>query len=325
MTIAQANSNIALIKYWGKRDQNLRLPHNGSLSMTLDKLFTRTSVTYDAALDQDHVVLNDHPATPVQAARIGEFMDRIRSSYQIKEYAEIHSHNNFPTDAGLASSASGFAALALAAAYAAGLRLKPQELSVLARQGSGSACRSIEGGFIEWFKGTDPDGMDSYAVQLLDEKAWNICMLVVILEARAKDISSTEGMARTVQTSPLYPGWLDSIESDLTSMRLAIQKKDFTAVGTIMEHNCLKMHATALGAQPPVIYWHPKTLEIIQEIQYLREAGIECYFTIDAGPNIKILLQEQDTTMIKRNFLAIKGVQDIIVCQAGRGAFVCEE
>ncbi len=326
MTIARAHSNIALIKYWGKRSESLRLPTNSSFSLTLDRLFTDTQVVYEPDLDTDQLILNDKEISGKMLKRVQNFMDLIRQRYGLSQYARINSRNHLPTGAGLASSASAFAALSLAATAAAGIELSPPELSILARIGSGSACRSIYGGFVEWQAGQAEDGSDSYAVPY--ESAWTANMAVLILERSAKKVASGDGMAQTVKTSPLYPGWLDSVGKDLAAIKAAIQQADLEAVGTIMEHNALKMHATALASQPAVLYWLPETVALIHHVRELRQQGHPCWLTIDAGPNVKVLVPADAENKHPETLKALSqhpSVQELILCQSGPGAYLIQK
>ena len=210
-------SRIALIKYWGKRDERLFLPTNSSVSMTLDGLYTETAVTFDPALDADAFTLNGTPGVGKEAAQVYAFLDKVRALAGITTRARVASENHVPTAAGLASSASGFAALAAAASQAAGLNLAPDALSRLARQGSGSACRSIFGGFVTWRMGEREDGLDSHGVPLAPADHWPLRMLVTVLEDAPKPVKSRDGMRETVRTSPFYPGWLATANADATS------------------------------------------------------------------------------------------------------------
>ena len=323
-THAQAHSNIALIKYWGKRDTALKLPCNGSISLTLDRLSTITAVSWHDQPGPDQLWLNGQPASESQRLKVQALLDLIRQRADFRACARVESRNNFPTGAGLASSASGFAALALAATRAAGLELSRPELSALARQGSGSACRSIFGGFVEWQRGTAPDGHDSHAQALDETPDWPLVMAVLVLNDQPKSLSSGDGMARTVATSPLYDSWLRSVDVDLLDMRAAIRARDFSALGSLMEHNALKMHATALAARPAVIYWQAATLALISRIQALRAEGLECYFTIDAGPNLKVLMREHDWPAFAAALAGTPEVLDILPCRPGPPAHVLE-
>ncbi|WP_106495425.1 diphosphomevalonate decarboxylase [Lentibacillus sp. Marseille-P4043] len=317
---AKAHTNIALIKYWGKRDETLILPTNNSLSLTLDGFYTTTTVTFRDDLSSDTFFLNDQAITGEQFNRVSTFLDLIRSETQATNlYAEVRSTNHVPTAAGFASSASGFAALAAATTRALDLSISDQDLSRLTRQGSGSACRSIYGGFVEWRQGTKPDGSDSFAVQVQPAEHWDVRVAAVVLSDTMKKVSSREGMKRTVNTSPFFSGWVNSIPYDLELIKQGIKDRDFEKVGNIAEANCLKMHATTLGANPPFTYWHATTLAVMQEVQTMRERGIPAFFTIDAGPNVKVLYLPKDEATVKKALLDIPGVHDVIVSRSGQG------
>jgi diphosphomevalonate decarboxylase len=316
---AIANTNIALIKYWGKRNEKLILPYNNSISMTCDGLFTITTVEFSKKYKRDLLIINDEELKKDEKNVLGH-LEKIRKMAGIKEKAKIVSKSNFPVAAGLASSASGLAALTLAATKAAGLNLNKKELSILARQGSGSACRSIFGGFVEWLRGKREDGSDSYARQIVNENYWpEFRMIVTILTEEKKKIGSRIGMAQTVKNCPYYDGWLKTVNQDLDVIRKGILKRDFMAVGSQAEYNCLKMHALMMTTKPSIIYWLPKTIEIIQNVINWRKDGLECYFTIDAGPQVKIICLEKDIKKIKRKLKNIKGIKKIIVCKPGGG------
>ncbi|KAB7667729.1 diphosphomevalonate decarboxylase [Bacillus sp. B1-b2] len=317
--IARAHTNIALIKYWGKRDSKLFLPMNSSLSITLDHFYTETKVQFSDQFEKDTLILDGEKVSDSEAAKITAFLQHVRNLSGKEVFAEVTSVNHVPTAAGFASSASGYAALAAAASKALQLDLTERELSMLARQGSGSASRSVYGGFVEWQKGNNPDGTDSYAKHILDENAWDLSVLSVVVEAGPKSISSREGMERTVKTSPFYEGWLATLEEDLKQIKEAIAARDFTKLGTIAEANAMKMHATSLGAKPPVLYWQSATLDVMQKVTELRQQGLEAYFTIDAGPNVKVLCERNQEESIKDKLAAIPSVRDVIVCHPGPG------
>lgn len=316
---AKAHTNIALIKYWGKRNEQLILPTNSSLSITLDNFYTTTTVEFKDDQETDVFFLNGKQADDRETKKISRFMDIIREQAGLKRHAIIHSINEVPTAAGFASSASGFAALAAAAAKAIGLDLDGSNLSRLARRGSGSACRSIYGGFVEWKMGEKEDGSDSYAVPIISENDWNLSILSVVLETKAKKVLSREGMKRTVETSVFYKGWLETIDNDLFGIKQAIEKRDFEQLGVIAERNAMKMHATTLGANPPFLYWHSGTLEVMEAVQTLRDHGVEAYFTIDAGPNVKVLCQPDDEKKVINSLSAMPIVKHIAVCHPGPG------
>ena len=316
---AIANANIALVKYWGKRNRELILPYNSSISVTLDGLFTITTVEFSKKYKRDLIIINDEKLKKDEKDVLGH-IERIRKMAGIKEKAKVVSESNFPIAAGLASSASGLAAITLAATKAAGLNLNQKELSILARQGSGSSSRSIFGGFVEWLKGKKEDGSDSYARQIADENYWpEFRIIVSILTEKKKKVGSRAGMAQTIETCPYYDGWLKTVEDDLKIIREGILKKDFTAVGSQTEYNCLKMHALMLTTKPAIIYWLPITMEVIHNVVSWRENGLECYFTIDAGPQVKIICLKKDVPEIKKRLKNIEGIKRIIVSKSGKG------
>ncbi|MFB6467792.1 diphosphomevalonate decarboxylase [Cytobacillus sp. Hz8] len=316
---ARANTNIALIKYWGKRDEALFLPMNSSISITLDQFYTTTTVHFCEELTSDIFVFNHHLADPNETLKVTQFLDRIRNLAGKHLFALVTSTNHVLTAAGLASSASGFAALAAAATKALQLDLDKKELSKIARQGSGSACRSIFGGFVEWQKGEQADGEDSFAKPILSEQDWKISILSVIVASGEKEISSREGMRRTVETSHFYLNWLDTVDEDINIAKIAIAQRDFNMLGTVVEANALKMHATTLGANPPFMYWQSGTLEVISEVQRLRETGIPVFFTIDAGPNVKVLCLPDDESFVHEKLSALSAVQNTYICHPGPG------
>lgn len=315
---ARAYTNIALIKYWGKKDETLILPMNSSLSLTLDAFYTETQVCFDEGLTEDQFFLDDKCQSPKQTAKVSAFLDVVRQQQQLSLFARVDSHNFVPTAAGLASSASGLAALAGACAQALSLNYTPEELSRLARRGSGSACRSIFGGFAEWQKGTDDSS--SYAVNIsADDWEKELAMLFVLVDDGMKDISSRDGMKRTVETSSFYSGWLATIEADLLAAKQAIAAKDFTKLGEITEANGLKMHGTTLGAQPPFTYWSPESLKAMQLVRLAREQGLPCYFTMDAGPNVKVLVEKKNIAALTTFFAAHFSKEQLITANAGPG------
>lgn len=317
---AKAHTNIALIKYWGKRDESLILPTNNSLSVTLDGFYTKTTVAFDEALEQDQFTLDNQLISGEQYDRVTAFLDLIRNAAGKRNlYAVVDSVNKVPTAAGFASSASGFAALAAASSRAIGLSLTDQELSRITRQGSGSACRSIYGGFAEWEMGKEPDGSDSYAIPIAPVDHWDIRVAAVVLNATKKKVSSRTGMRRTVETSPFFAGWVDSNPVDLSGIKIGIKHRNFEKVGEITEANCLKMHATTLGSIPPFTYLQDTTLTVMQAVQSMRANGIPAFFTIDAGPNVKVLYLPENEKTVERTLLDIPGVTGVILSKTGQG------
>lgn len=293
--IARAHTNIALIKYWGKKDSDLFLPMNSSLSLTLDAFYTDTKVVFDPSLTQDEFYLNlqQEDATPIT-----RFLNLFRERMQTPYFARVDSLNFVPTAAGLASSASAFAALAGATNQASGLHMDKTELSTYARRGSGSATRSLFGGFVEWDKGTSSQ---TSIAKFIDDASWDIGMVIIAVNKAKKTISSRVGMNHTVETSPFYSAWVESSCEDLARIKQAIANKDFKTLGEITEFNGMKMHATTLSANPPFTYFEPESITAMKTVQQLREQGFSAYMTMDAGPNVKILCRcSQMTDIVKQ-------------------------
>ncbi|MFE3252560.1 diphosphomevalonate decarboxylase [Streptomyces sp. NPDC059209] len=299
---AVAHPNIALIKYWGKRDEPLVLPWTSSLSMTLDLFPTTTRVRLDPGAGHDAAALNGVPATGETLRRITAFLQLVRETAGSGRRAVVDTRNTVPTGAGLASSASGFAALAVAAAAAYGLDLDATALSRLARRGSGSASRSVFGGFAVWHAGPD-DGtaaeadLGSYA-EPVPAADIDPALVVAVVDAGPKDVSSREAMRRTVGTSPLFRPWAASSADDLAGMRAALRRGDIDAVGEIAERNALGMHATMLAARPAVRYLSPATVTVLDRVLHLRREGVAAYSTMDAGPNVKVLCRRADAERV---------------------------
>lgn len=318
---ARAHSNIALIKYWGKRDARRNLPAVGSISVTLDALYSDTRVGFFAGADRDSV---DIGGRKVDAAPFSAFLDLIRERAGISHRARIESWNNFPTGAGLASSASGYGALALAASRAAGLELAPRELSILARQGSGSAARSIFGGFVEMHRGGRADGSDACAEPLLDASQWPLEVVIAITERGAKSINSSTGMRGSAGSSDFYDAWVDHADADLAGMRQAIAKRDFQALGELAEHSCLKMHGLMLSTRPGLLYWNAATVAAMHAVRDLRAAGTPVYFTIDAGPQLKAICEPEHAPAVAEALAGVPGVLDTRRSGLGPPAYVLD-
>ncbi len=281
---AIAHPNIALVKYWGKRQRALNLPAVPSLSVTLAPFQTETTVVWGT--DDDRFVINGSITQGSDSSRIGTFLDLVDAN---RPPVHIESTNNFPTAAGLASSSSAFAALALAATTAAGQSPTLAELSALARQGSGSASRSLWGGFVTWSHGEKDDGTDSHGHPIAGAEHWDLRVLVALVSDQKKAISSRDGMNRTQETSPLFSGWVASAQTDVDEAKTAVRERDLERLGTVMEHSTMKMVGTMFSAQPAVIYMKPATVAVLQTVQELRANGIAAWATMDAGPNVKVL------------------------------------
>ncbi|MFK7927825.1 MAG: diphosphomevalonate decarboxylase [Myxococcota bacterium] len=291
---AVAHPNIAVIKYWGKRDRRLNLPSVSSLSLTLDAFSTTTSVTWGA--QADGVWMADKPADPAFAQRTLAHLDRVDPH---RPPVHVRTRNDFPTAAGLASSASGFAALTLAALAASGQDQDRVSASILARQGSGSACRSLWGGWVRWHRGQRSDGLDSHAEPVAGASHWPVSMVVAIVSDAKKAVGSTEGMIRTEATSPYYATWVETAEADVVEGVEAVHARDLERLGTVMERSTLKMHATMHTASPPILYWQAETVAVLHEVAALRARGIGAWSTMDAGPNVKVLCKAEDADTVR--------------------------
>lgn len=321
---AVAHPNIALIKYWGKRDEQLILPWVDSLSMTLDIFPTTTRVRLDPEAEHDAVTLDGEPAVGEAQQRVTAFLDLVRDRAGLTQRAVVDTDNTVPTGAGLASSASGFAALAVAAAAAYGLDLDPTALSRLARRGSGSASRSLFGGFAMWHAGLEAGtvaeaDLSSYA-EPVPTGDIDPALVIALVNAGPKAVSSRAAMRRTVDTSPLYRPWADSSKADLADMQAALRASDFDAVGEVAERNALGMHATMLAARPAVRYMSPATLTVLDSVLQLRQDGVSAYATMDAGPNVKVLCRRADAERVAG---AVRGAvpgASVLIAGPGQGA-----
>ena len=321
-TTARANANVALVKYWGKRDPRLNLPSTGSISLTLDGLDVEARVCFGGG-SEDLLLIDGAEAAGDEARRLTAFLDLVRATAGRREAATVVTRSSVPRGIGLASSAAAFAALAVAASRAAGLGLDAAALSVLARRGSGSAARSIFGGFVEWHRGERADGLDSFAEPLTAADHWDVRMVVAVTSTATKAVSSRDGMTRTA-ASPFYPAWVAGAETDLAAARAAIRARDLDALGLVAEHSALKMHAAALAARPPIVYWRGATVECLHRVWALRADGVAAYFTIDAGPQVKVLCAPADALRVVAALEAVPGVERVLVCGPGRGAQVID-
>ena len=320
---ARACANIALVKYWGKRDAQRNLPAAGSLSLTLGALVTQTSVRFDAALTADSMLLDGRPAATKEVTRTSHWLDLIRNLAGINLRAHIDSHNQFPTSSGLASSASGFAALAVATASAAGLSLAPQQLSILARQGSGSAARSLFADFVRMHAGSLTDGSDAFAEPIASALAPNVRMVICVVGGGTpKTHGSRDAMDHTAATSPLYQAWVDCVPTDRITAERALRDGDLPTLGTLTEANALAMHASAMAARPAVIYWQPPTLALLHRVRELRTEGLPGWATMDAGPHVKVLTDAANAEALASALRVVPGVTDVIISSAGPGATV---
>jgi diphosphomevalonate decarboxylase len=317
---AVAHPNIALIKYWGKSDVEQNIPAVGSLSITLDGLTTTTSVLFDAGLGEDEFLLGGE-ADSSMAARVTHCLDLVRDRVGVQIRARVESDNDFPTAAGLASSASGFAALVTAADAALDAGIPRAELADLARRASGSAARSIFGGFVE-LRLTPNGSNPAETLQILGPTDWTLRVAVAVTESGPKEIGSTEGMIRTEHTSPFYESWVNSSEEDLADARLAIAGRDFEALAELSESSCLKMHAVMLSARPGLVYWNGATVECIRRVRQLRADGVPAFFTVDAGPQVKVVCTPEAFDRVTAKLSEIEGVRQVLASGLGEGARV---
>ncbi len=317
---AIAHSNIALAKYWGKRDQRLNLPDVPSLSLTLAGLTTSTFVRFDPELRADLLVLNGATVHGPATAKALGLLDRVRRAAGFDYRARIESSNDFPTASGLASSASGFAALARAAVAAAGLDWSERALSDLARSASVSAARSVFGGFVTLEAG----GHFAEPLEVSDE-AERLRMVIAVTEKGPKPVSSTSGMLHTRETSPYYAAWRDAAPQVYQELRAALVEGELDKAGTLMEHSALAMHATMFAARPAIIYFNAATWSAIQAVRELREAGAFAYFTIDAGPHVKVLTLSDELERVRARLAVVPGVTQAMTSGSGDGARLVEE
>lgn len=313
--VAVAHPNVALVKYWGKRARAGNLPATGSLSLVLGGLATETTVHFDPTLSRDRVLL-DGREDPETTARVTACLDLLRREAGVTAWAFVESRNDFPTGAGLASSASGFAALVTAGAGALGLQLAPQRLAEIARLGSGSAPRSLLGGVVLL---TNRDAT-TVCAQIAAPVDWPLHIVVAVTTSRPKAVSSRVGMAQSEQTSPYYDAWVQTHAADLDAGLSAVRARDFPALAEIAEHNCLKMHAVMMTTRPPLLYWTPATLACLHRIQALRRDGAPVFFTVDAGPQVKAVCLPSVADEVAAALANLPGVLRILRSPLGEGA-----
>ncbi|HMB25220.1 MAG: diphosphomevalonate decarboxylase [Chloroflexota bacterium] len=311
---AQSSPNIAFIKYWGNRDDVLRIPSNGSISMNLEGLYTRTTVSFQPSLPFDELIINGHEVTGAGLARISYVLDILRGMANIHERAEVLSENNFPSGTGIASSASAFAALALAGSRAAGLSLSERELSRLARRGSGSAARSIPSGFVEWQAGTSDE--DSFAFSIAEPGHWDLVDCVAIVSTAHKKTGSSEGHAIT-DTSPLQAARVTDAPRRLEICRGAILERDFNTFASIIELDSDMMHGVMMTSTPALHYWKPASLDVMNCVRQWRSEGMQVCYTVDAGPNVHVICREAEAQFIEQKLRVLQGVSNVLVARPG--------
>lgn len=323
MAVATACANIALVKYWGKRDASLNTPAAGSLSLTLDRLRTWTEVVREPGLKEDVLEIDGQAVTGRPVQRISRFADLVRTQAGDDSRIRVRSHNTFPTAAGLASSASAFAALAVAVADAFEQSMDPRALSILARRGSGSAARSIFGGFAVMHEGSAPDGSDAYAEAMLGSKI-ELSAAVAVAKAEEKKVGSTDGMELTRITSPFHQAWIDCVNRDLPVAQDLLRSGDIMALAELVEGNCLAMHANAMAARPGILYFRPSTLWALEEVRTMRAEGTPVFFTIDAGPHVVAFTPPEHLDAVAKRLAGHPEVQDVLTSAAGEAAHAVE-
>lgn len=323
-----APANIAFIKYWGQKDKNLNLPFNDSISMNLDNCLTTTTVEFCKELREDQIYLGIDKKVQMpefvngkengkEEERVIKQLDRIRKIAKINLKAKIISQNNFPSSSGIASSASGFAALTLASVRALNLNLSKKEISALARLGSGSACRSILDGFVFWHKGKDHQS--SYAASLHPTNWWKLTDIVAVISQEKKEISSLDGH-KLAETSPYFLKRLQQLPKRIVKIKKALKTKNFLLLGETIEEEAIDLHIIAMSSKPAVFYWNGATIELIKQIKKWREDGLISYFTIDGGPNLHVICEQKDEKELNKKLLNFPGVRQTIINHPGKGA-----
>ncbi len=310
---AIAQPNIALIKYWGKRDVQRNLPAVGSISITLNDLFTEMRVEFDERAVADSLSVNGS-ADEAMLPRLSACLDVVVG--ELRSRARIVSRCNFPIAAGLASSASAFAALSVAAAAASGRSLDTQVLANLAGRCSGSAARSLYGGFVE----LECRDQDIAVRRLCDSDDWPLSVVIAVTETGPKPVGSTEAMEISRKTSPFYSSWVERQDEDLSAARVAIIDRDFEKLAAVAEHNCLKMHSMMWASRPPTVFWNSATMRCLETIRTLQRDGVAVFFTIDAGPQVKAICLPEQVESVRTSLASTEGVIDVMVTGLGEAA-----
>jgi diphosphomevalonate decarboxylase len=319
---AIAHPNIAFIKYWGNRDDELRLPANSSLSMNLGDLHTTTTVAFEEGLQQDEVTIDGQPAGEAARGRVSTHLDLVRRQAGLRAPARVVSRSNFPAGVGIASSASAFAALTLAACAAAGLDLTEAELSALARRGSGSACRSLPGGYTKWMMGRG--NATSFAHSIAPASHWELRDLVVVVSREHKAVGSSRGHGLAV-SSPLHAARLLAVPALLAACKRALLARDLEAMGILIEEDAVMMHAVMMTSRPALYYWAPATIGVIQAVQSWRAGGLPVYFTIDAGPNAHLICEAGNAAQVESRARTLPDVLDVLASGPGGPARLVED
>ena len=314
----RTHANIALAKYWGKSDVARNLPAVPSLSLTLAGMRTTTEVTFSPELSADELLLGGSVQQGKPLLRASKLLNEVRALAGVSTFARVRSHNDFPTASGLASSASGFAALALASVRALGLELPLERITALARAASASAARSLYGGYVELLTSAE------HASRVAPPEHWPLSMLVAVTSEAAKDTGSTDGMQHTAVTSPYYPAWVNDAPRLFTQVKAAILAKDFEWLAPAVEQSALMMHASMWAANPALIYFRPATLAVIEAVRKARKNGAAACFTIDAGPHVKVLIEPGSVASLRQSLASTEGVLRVLESAPGPDASVLE-
>lgn len=318
---AIAPSNIAFIKYWGKKDEILRLPENGSISMNLSNLLTTTTVEFSKYFTKDILIYNGIDEK-IEGNRAIIHIDRIRKIAKIALPVKVVTKNNFPSGTGLSSSASGFAALTLATVDALGLKISEKELSILARQGSGSACRSIPDGFVEWLDGDTSD--ESYATTIFPKDHWDIVDVVAVVSTDKKEVATTEGQ-KGARGSQFFDVRRRAMPQKIQDCKRLISEKNFEEFGELIESEALELHSIMLTSHPSLIYLLPETLTIMRLVKKWRADGLPVYFTLNTGQNIHLIVEGKNAVQLEEKLKPLKFVKKIITNQVSEGARLIDE
>ena len=314
---AKAHSNLALVKYWGKRDIDRNLPAVSSLSITLDAIWTSMDVTF-GDFPADALSVLGEPRDDM-LPRVSRCLDSVAGAD--RQFASIDSESNFPIGAGLASSASSFAALVVAANQACGGNHHREEMARLAGAASGSAARSLYGGFVLLTAGESAIDVQ----QIADVDDWPLNVVIAITEERSKPVGSGEAMIRSAQTSPFYGSWLEQQSDDIQTASAAVAARDFAALAAVSEHSCLKMHSVMWTSRPSIVYWNKATIACMEAVRQLQSEGHGVFFTIDAGPQVKAVCLPGSTDRVASELAGVAGVRRTIVSKLGDGARVLSE
>ncbi|MGD9129408.1 MAG: diphosphomevalonate decarboxylase [Candidatus Woesebacteria bacterium] len=321
-TTVKASPDIAFIKYWGKKNEILRLPENGSISMVLAGLETTTTVDFDSKLKADEIKIAGKKAEGREAARVVKQLNRIRKLANKNIFAKVISENNFPRSTGLSSSGSGMAALTYAASKALDLNLSEKELSILGRQASGTACRCACAGFVEWKDGNTSKTSFSETIFLANH--WDLRDMVAVVSTSRKEVSSTAGHKKA-GTSLFYPARLQNIKKKIFQIKDAIKDRDFRKLGELIEAEALEFHSILLTSQPPLIFWYPGTLQVMHEVQKMRKEGIEAYFTINTGFNVHVMTLPKFEAIVEKRLKNLDLVKKVITAKVGEKPQFIEE